>query len=397
VRPAELSFSQRCDWLRLARTPRIGPVGFARLLARFGSAEAAIDALPGLARTRRLPRPAIPSRAAAEAELDAIDRAGVRILARCEHDYPHALACIPAPPPLILVKGRLDLTTKPCCAMVGARNASAAGLRFSRELAHGLGSAGVVIVSGLARGIDGAAHAGALETGTIAVLAGGLDYIYPPEHYELHHAIAEQGLLVSEVPLGTLPTARDFPRRNRLISGLSLGVLVVEAAVKSGSLITARFAAEQGRDVMAVPGSPLDPRARGGNKLLRDGAHLIESVDDVLAILENTPAIQPDSVRPGPENSGLEDEADAFDFDAIQTECSESEYPGNSHPVETLPPPDPADRIRALLSPTPISADELARQAAIPVGQIRAILLELEMEGKIDVLPGGLLQRSSSS
>tara|TARA_R110000868_G_scaffold323066_1_gene584007 strand:- start:1708 stop:2853 length:1146 start_codon:yes stop_codon:yes gene_type:complete len=381
--------------LRLARTPRIGPVSFARLITRFGSAEAAIDALPGLARTRRLPRPAIPPRAAAEAELDAIDRAGVRLLAACESDYPHALACIPAAPPVILARGRLDLAVKPCCAMVGARNASAAGLRFSREIAHGLGGAGAVIVSGLARGIDGAAHAGSLETGTIAVLAGGLDYIYPPEHYELHHAIAQQGLLISEVPLGTAPTARDFPRRNRLISGLSLGVLVVEAAVKSGSLITARFAAEQGREVMAVPGSPLDPRARGGNQLLRDGAHLIESVEDVLAILENTPAIKPDNLPPGPEGTGLEDEADLFEFDAIEPDAAPP-GPGPSAP-ETSPSAIPAERIEALLSPTPISADELARQAAIPVGQIRAILLELEMEGKIDVLPGGLLQRSASS
>ena len=395
MRPAELSYSERCDWLRLARTPRIGPVSFARLITRFGSAEAAIDALPGLARTRRLPRPAIPPRAAAEAELDAIDRAGVRLLAACESDYPHALACIPAAPPVILARGRLDLAVKPCCAMVGARNASAAGLRFSREIAHGLGGAGAVIVSGLARGIDGAAHAGSLETGTIAVLAGGLDYIYPPEHYELHHAIAQQGLLISEVPLGTAPTARDFPRRNRLISGLSLGVLVVEAAVKSGSLITARFAAEQGREVMAVPGSPLDPRARGGNQLLRDGAHLIESVEDVLAILENTPAIKPDNLPPGPEGTGLEDEADLFEFDAIEPDAAPP-GPGPSAP-ETSPSAIPAERIEALLSPTPISADELARQAAIPVGQIRAILLELEMEGKIDVLPGGLLQRSASS
>ena len=395
MRPAELSYSERCDWLRLARTPRIGPVSFARLITRFGSAEAAIDALPGLARTRRLPRPAIPPRAAAEAELDAIDRAGVRLLAACESDYPHALACIPAAPPVILARGRLDLAVKPCCAMVGARNASAAGLRFSREIAHGLGGAGAVIVSGLARGIDGAAHAGSLETGTIAVLAGGLDYIYPPEHYELHHAIAQQGLLISEVPLGTAPTARDFPRRNRLISGLSLGVLVVEAALKSGSLITARFAAEQGREVMAVPGSPLDPRARGGNQLLRDGAHLIESVEDVLAILENTPAIKPDNLPAGPEGDGLEDEADLFEFDAIEPDAAPP-CPGPSAP-ETSPSAIPAERIEALLSPTPISADELARQAAIPVGQIRAILLELEMEGKIDVLPGGLLQRSASS
>ena len=383
MRPAELSHSERCDWLRLARTPRIGPVSFARLLARFGSAEAAIDALPDLARTSGSPRPAIPPRSAAEAEIDAIDRAGVRLLAHCEPDFPHALACIPAPPPLILVKGRLELAANPCCAMVGARNASAAGLRFSRQLAHCLGTAGITIVSGLARGIDGAAHAGSLETGTIAVLAGGLDYIYPPEHYELHHAIAEQGLLVSEVALGTLPTARDFPRRNRLISGLALGVLVVEAAVKSGSLITARFAAEQGREVMAVPGSPLDPRARGGNQLLRDGAHLIESVEDVLAILENTPAIEREGAGPGHDSAGLED--DALDFVDWPMPGPETDIPA------------PADRIRALLSPTPISADELSRQAAIPAGEISAIVLELEMAGEIDILPGGLLQISHSS
>ncbi|WP_417482142.1 DNA-processing protein DprA [Maricaulis sp.] len=384
-----MSFTERCDWLRLARTPRIGPVGFARLLARFGTAEAALDALPGLARTRGAPRPDIPPRTAAEAELDAIDRAGVRLLASCEPGYPHALACIPAAPPVILVKGQLELATKPCCAMVGARNASAAGLRFARELAHGLGSAGVTLVSGLARGIDGAAHTGSLETGTIAVLAGGLDYIYPPEHYELHHAISERGLLVSEMPLGSLPTARDFPRRNRLISGLSTGVLVIEAAVKSGSLITARFAAEQGREVMAVPGSPLDPRARGANQLLRDGAHLIESVEDVLAILENTPAIRAETP---PAANGLED--DTLDF---------IEWPGldsaDEAPAQPAPPEQarPAERIKALLSPVPISADELSRQADLPVGEVRAIVLELEMAGEIDLLPGGLVQMSGSS
>ncbi|WP_417497479.1 DNA-processing protein DprA [Maricaulis sp.] len=393
MRPAELSFTERCDWLRLARTPRIGPVGFARLLARFGDAETALDALPGLARTRGAPRPDIPPRTAAEAELDAIDRAGARLLASCEADYPHALACIPAAPPVILVKGELALAAKPCCAMVGARNASAAGLRFARELAHGLGSAGVTIVSGLARGIDGAAHGGALETGTIAVLAGGLDYIYPPEHYELHHAIAQQGLLVSEVPLGTLPTARDFPRRNRLISGLSLGVLVVEAAVKSGSLITARFAGEQGREVMAVPGSPLDPRARGGNQLLRDGAHLIESVEDVVAILENTPAIEAENP---PAANGLEDDPlDYIDWPGLDSEPTAADEA--RPPASTPRPEDPAERIRALLSPTPISADELSRQARLPVGEIRAIVLELEMAGEIDLLPGGLVQMSGSS
>lgn len=386
----ELSFTERCDWLRLARTPRIGPVGFARLMARFNTADAAIDALPGLARTHGSRAPGIPSRQSAEAELEAIDRAGVRMLARCEPDYPHALACIPAPPPLILVKGRLELTRQPCCALVGARNASAAGLRFARELAHGLGAAGVVLVSGLARGIDGAAHAGSIETGTIAVLAGGLDYIYPPEHYELHHAIAERGLLVSEVALGTIPTARDFPRRNRLISGLSLATLVVEAAVKSGSLITARFAAEQGREVMAVPGSPLDPRARGANQLLRDGAHLIENVEDVLAILENTPAIEPAGLRPGQAGGGLEDEADDLFLPDRPGDNAQGE-------AETQMAPAAAERVRALLSPTPTSADELARQAGLPVAQVAAIMLEMELEGEVDVLAGGLVQMSAAS
>ena len=390
MNPVELSFAERCDWLRLARTPRIGPISFARLLARFGDAAAAIDALPDLARTSGSARPVIPSRAAAEAELETIDRAGVRLIANCETDFPHALACIPAPPPLILTMGRIELAHQPCCAMVGSRNASAAGLRLSRELAHGLGDAGITIVSGLARGIDGACHAGALGTGTIAVLAGGLDYIYPPEHYELHHAIAEEGLLVSEVALGTLPTARDFPRRNRLISGLSLGTLVIEAALKSGSLITARYAAEQGREVMAIPGSPLDPRARGTNQLLRDGAHLIETVEDVLSILASTPALQPPADLPG--TPGLEDEALA------DLEPDWPELPADAPEVEQDAPQDaPASRVRALLSPTPISADELARQAGIPSSLVQAIVLEMELNGEVEILPGGLLQSSASS
>lgn len=379
-----LSFEDRIDRLRLARTPGIGPVSFARLIERFETAAAALDALPGLARQRAASRPDIPGRDIIEAELDGIESCGAHLLLLGEPAFPSALACIPAAPPAIIVKGRLDLLEMPACAMVGSRNASAAGLRFARELADGIGLAGISVVSGLARGIDGASHQGALRHGTIAVLAGGIDHVYPPEHRELHAAIAGDGLLVSEMPLGTTPTARDFPRRNRVISGLSLGILVVEAALRSGSLITARFAGEQGREVMAVPGSPIDPRARGTNQLLRDGAHLIESVDDVVELISAAPPPHP-AIGVG--------ETPATD---IWPETSAGEETGAIAPP-SRPEPEPAcvepgETLRALISPTPVSTDELARQAGLPVGTVQAELMELSMRGEAVILPGGLVQ-----
>ncbi|WP_300541146.1 DNA-processing protein DprA [Maricaulis sp.] len=380
------SHTERVMWLRLARTNGLGPVNFARLIARYKTAEAALDALPGRARKAGKPPPGIPAREAIEAELDAVETFGARLIIPPDPDFPALLAAIPAAPPALVTMGNPALADRPCCAMVGARNASVAGLRFARELAHGLGREGVTVVSGLARGIDGAAHAGALETGTVAVLAGGIDHIYPREHAGLHDAIAEQGLLVSETPLGRVPTARDFPRRNRLISGLSQATLVVEAALRSGSLITARFAAEQGRDVMAVPGSPLDPRAKGSNQLLRDGAHLIESVEDVLAVLA---AAQTLPAPPGLADSGAASEPDWSWLDATD-DTAPAAAPEHDMPEAA----DPADRVRALLSPAPVSPDELARQARLPVGTVQAVLIELEFDGSLARLPGGLVQRT---
>ena len=401
------SHTDTVTWLRLARTKGLGPVGLARLMVQYGSADAALDALPARLRKAGRPQSDIPGRDRIEAELDGIARAGARLLIPADPDYPALLAAIPAPPPALTCFGDIGLASAPCCAMVGARNASAAGLRFAGEIARELGGDGVTIVSGLARGIDGAAHRGALETGTIAVLAGGIDHIYPPEHDDLHRAIARGGLVLSERPLGCVPTARDFPRRNRLISGLSLGTLVIEAALRSGSLISARFAAEQGREVMAVPGSPMDPRARGSNQLLRDGAHLVETADDVLRILAD--ASRAAQLRPNPAPRGLADAAhpeavddalfdDGLDWathsgvpdtgdgngDDATREATDVENGGTED--------DPVERVATLLSPTPVSADVLARHAGLPAGLLNAVLMELEMCGRLARLPDGQVQ-----
>jgi DNA processing protein len=253
------------------------------MLRRFGSARVALDMVPQLARRGERSRTVVPvTRAAAEAELAALHRAGARLVCWGEPLYPSGLAAIEDAPPILSVLGRVELLDQPMVAVVGARNASANGRRFSRDLAASLGQREIVVVSGLARGIDAAAHLGALETGSIAVVAGGVDVVYPQENCGLHDALARDGAIVAELPLGTEPQARHFPRRNRIISGMALGVVVVEAAARSGSLITARYALEQGRDVFAVPGSPLDPRCRGSNDLLRHGATLTETAEDVL-------------------------------------------------------------------------------------------------------------------
>ncbi|MGF1543376.1 MAG: DNA-processing protein DprA [Parvularculaceae bacterium] len=281
-----LSHAERRDWIRLIRTENVGPVTFHRLRERFGSCAAAIDALPALSKRAGARAPARPpSVEDVEAELEAADAVGARAVCAAEPDYPTPLRAIPDHPPVLYVCGAASLFEPPAVAIVGARNASLAGRKIAERLAGGLGAAGVVVVSGLAYGIDGAAHAAAMETGTIAVVAGGIDVIYPPEHADLTRAIADRGAIVSERAPGAQPTARDFPRRNRLISGLSRGVVVVEAARRSGTLITARYALEQGREVFAVPGSPLDPRSEGANKLLREGATLVETADDVLEAL----------------------------------------------------------------------------------------------------------------
>lgn len=367
-----LSASERVDWLRLARTSGVGPVTFAELIARFGEAGAALDALPRLAkRGGRAGKFQPVSKDHAEAELEHHDRIGARLLCACEPDFPKALAALDPPPPVISVMGGINPDARPVCAMVGSRGASAVGLRFAGDLARDLGRRDVIIASGLARGIDGAAHAAALETGTIAVLAGGIESVYPPEHARLHAAIARDGLLVSESPPRYNPSARDFPRRNRLISGLSAGVIVIEAAERSGSLITARYALEQGREVMAVPGSPLDPRAKGANRLLREGAALIESAEDVIAVLNG--AARP-SLR----------EPDSFGYEPERPDATALEAEADSA----------REAVLSLLSPSPVSKDDLVRLSGAPARAVAAVLIELELAGRCEIEPGGMVRLS---
>jgi DNA processing protein len=304
------------------------------------------------------------ARAAAEREMQLLYAAGGRLVAWGEPDYPPALAALDDAPPLISVKGDTKLFERHAVAVVGARNASANGRRFARDIATQLGQQGLLVVSGLARGIDAAAHDGALASGTVAVLAGGIDQVYPEENRALHEQIAERGVLIAELAVGTEPQARHFPRRNRIISGCSLGVLVVEAALRSGSLITARFALEQGRDVFAVPGSPLDPRCRGANDLIRNGAILTETVDDIMREL------QP---RLGAALGERKREAYT---------PSESIAPGDSELARAR------ERLVELLSPTPVAVDELVRQCQLSPALVVTILLELELAGRIERQPG---------
>ncbi|MGH6931605.1 MAG: DNA-processing protein DprA [Dongiaceae bacterium] len=360
-----LSDAERIDWLRLSRSENVGPITFRQLLQRFGGAGAALAALPDLARRGgRNGALKIHGRNEAASEITAIHKLGGRLIASVEPDYPLPLAALDDAPPLITVLGDVALLTRQAVAIVGARNASANGRRLAEDIARDIGGAGFLVVSGLARGIDSAAHRGSLRTGTAAVVAGGADMVYPPENGELHHAIAEQGLIVAEMPLGTVPQARHFPRRNRLISGLALGVLVAEAALKSGSLITARFALEQGREVLAVPGSPLDPRCRGSNNLIRQGATLVESAADVLAALAAMTPAGPSPISP-PTFSDQEIEITEFSGDSAARTGLES-----------------------LLGPDPVAVDELVRQCQLSAPSIRAALLELELAGRLERHPG---------
>jgi DNA processing protein len=361
-----LNPAERLDWLRLLRTENVGPITFYQLLQRFGSAAVALEALPSIARRGgRSGGVAVCSRADAQRELAALDKAGGRLVAWGEPDYPPALAVIDDAPPLLSVVGDARLLQRRAIAVVGARNASANGRRFARDIAAELGRNGFLVVSGLARGIDAAAHHGALETGTLAVVAGGIDVVYPEENRPLHEAIAEHGVIVAELPVGTEPQARHFPRRNRIISGVSLGVLVVEAALRSGSLITARFALEQGRDVFAVPGSPLDPRARGANDLIRGGATLVEGVEDVLNALGDQLTEPRRRVFSRPVVPSLTD--------------------GNNTDNQT----DSA-RAKVLegLGPSPVLVDELVRQCQLSPAIVATILLELELAGRLERQPG---------
>lgn len=364
-RPAtalRLTDRQRLDWLRLARSENVGPRTFRELINLYGSAAAALEALPDLSRRGGARSIRIATLAEVEREMVRAAALGVRFVALGERDYPDRLRRIASAPPLIALRGDATCLTRPMIGLVGSRNASIAGIKMAAILARGLGEAGMTTVSGLARGIDTAAHEASIGTGTVAVLAGGHDCIYPVENEPLLMRLLAAGVALSEMPMGHEPRARDFPRRNRLIAGLALGVIVVEAAERSGSLITARMALEENREVFAVPGSPLDPRAEGANRLLKQGANLVTGVDDVLAVL------MPILERP----------ADPSDLEEDETRL-EAADPGD----------DGRSRIMALLGPVPVTLDDVVRASGLGVAAVRVALLELELAGRLQRDPGG--------
>ncbi len=363
---ANLTDSHRAKRLQLARTPNVGAITYAQLMARFQyDIDAVLEALPELStragKSRNLTPPPL---SAIEDEIAAAAKQGVRYIAFDEQDFPAPLAALTPPPPMIAVRGQMEAFAKPGIAIVGSRNASAAGRKITREIAEELAASGYTIVSGLARGIDGEAHAAALKTGTtIAVLAGGPTSVYPPEHSGLYQAILEHGAIVSETPFGYTATARDFPKRNRLITGLALGVVVCEAALRSGSLISARTALEQGREVMAVPGSPLDERTRGSNGLIKQGAWLIENAKDVINALEGSAPLNVSEKR---------------SMSPIEPPALTASSPSILHALQTA------------LSPTPIHVEELSRVIGADVRTINAALTELELGGVATTSPGGM-------
>ena len=359
--------AEKLDWLRLSRTDHIGPITFYKLLEIYGSASEALNALPELAKKGGRKKPLVaPNIKDVEQEYNALLKLGGDMVCAGEDAYPLSLANIDDAPPIISYIGDIKHAHCPCLGIVGARNASLNGRKFTHTLAQELGQAGQVIASGLARGIDTAAHEGALATGTIAVVAGGIDVVYPRENQKLYENICAQGLVIAESPLGTEPAARLFPKRNRIVSGLSTGVVVIEASIKSGSLITARMATEQGRDVYAIPGYPGDPRAAGPNKLIQDGATLITNAQDILQNLENftantlfdsTPQATPDLTLVGSPS----DESDTANIQELLTQQ---------------------------LSHMPIGVDELARSCHLSTPMMQMALLEMELAGRLQRLPG---------
>ena len=394
-----LDEAEALDWLRLIRSENVGPRTFKTLLDRYGSAGAALKALPGLARKATARSIAICSEADAEAEWLRARKLNIRFVALCEEAYPEALRAIDAAPPLLAVAGRLDVLARPMVGIVGSRNASATGLVLTERLARGIAEAGYVVASGLARGIDVKAHMATLETGTVAVLAGGHTHIYPAEHEGLARRICEHGALVSEMPLGWEPRARDFPRRNRIVAGLGLGVVVVEATRRSGSLITARFANEQGRDVFAVPGSPLDPRSEGTNDLIRQGATLCTSAEDVVAALAPRLGAGPDALGEAPpperEEEPLWEELDLFGEAGQGSASSRPAFVAECEPrrVELRPEADVAARLADLLGFAPISVDELIRASGLQPRAVQAALVELEVSGAVTRHDGNRVAR----
>ncbi|WP_293866284.1 DNA-processing protein DprA [uncultured Alsobacter sp.] len=387
-----LTDAQRLEWLRLIRSEGVGPRTFRKLVNHFGSAAEALRELPGLARQRHVPVPRITTMAEAEREMELAARLGVVFVATGEPDYPVPLAAIADAPPILGLRGDARCLSAPAVAIVGSRNASAAGQQFARSLAAGLGRAGFTIVSGLARGIDARAHEASLATGTVAVLAGGHEHPYPPEHAALLEQVLETGVALSEMPTGWEPRGRDFPRRNRLVSGLGLGTVLIEAARKSGSLITARFALEQGREVMAVPGSPLDPRAQGTNDLIRQGATLVTGLEDVLEVLEpllrkpfDGQHLAREQESPEPDEP-LFDEIDYLAEPGAGRPLVLQDEPARREPVrqERVHAVDPAITIAGLLGPSPVSVDDLIRMSSLHPGTVHLALYELESRGLLD-------------
>lgn len=371
VQSAPLPLAEKLAWLRLSRTVSVGPVTFFHLLDRYKTASRALEKLPYLSRHGSRRMVVIPTPGSVEREYEAVRKRGGDILAACEPDYPLALTPLEDAPPVLTVFGNIALAHRPCVAIVGARNASLNARKMAESLARDLGAAGQIIVSGMARGIDTAAHLGALKTGTIAAVAGGADIVYPEENRQLYETIIESGLLVAENPLGFHPRPQDFPRRNRIVSGLSAGVVVVEASLRSGSLITARIAGEQGRDVFAVPGFPMDPRAQGANTLIRDGAVLVQSAADVISHLN------------------------AFTGGRALSESPRQPW-GAADLFDPVPPPeddpqaveDAGQILLRHLSFSAVEVDELIRSCQLSVSAAQTALLELELSGRLRRLPG---------
>lgn len=362
-----LSLSEKLNWLRLSRTENVGPITFYRLVDYYGSASEALAALPELSKKggRKKPLEA-PPLSTIEKEYDNLQKLGGDIICAAENAYPLALGATDDAPPVLSYLGDINLVRSPCLAMVGARNASLNGRKFATKIAKELGQSGQIIVSGLARGIDTSAHQGAIETGTIAVVAGGVDVVYPRENTDLYNDIKQRGLVLAESPLGMEPIARHFPKRNRIVSGLSAGVVVIEATMKSGSLITARMAGEQGRDVYAVPGYPLDPRAQGPNKLIQDGAILVQKTQDILNALGTFGG-----------GKSLKDNAQSVpDLQIVVEKPDEKD-------VEDI-----REAVLQNLSQMPVGVDELARACHVSIPALQIALLELELAGRLGRLPG---------
>jgi DNA processing protein len=385
-RPSRLSDDQLFDWLRLVRSENVGPRTFRALIDRYGGARAALEALPELARRGGAPRPIrLATAEEVERELGIAQKLGVRFVAISEPDYPPLLGEIDSAPPLLACRGRIEALRQPTAAIVGSRNASAAGLTFADRLARGIGRAGYVVVSGLARGIDQRSHAASVETGAVGVLAGGHAKPYPNEAVPLIERMVEFGAVVSEMPIGQEPRGRDFPRRNRIVSGLALGTIVVEAARGSGSLITARFALEQNRQVFAVPGSPLDPRAEGTNDLLKQGATICTNVEDVVTALE--PMRLRDLFSALDEGEGGRGRT-SFEIDrepdpAAAADARFDRAHGSADRLDAV-----RDRVAALLGPTPVGLDDLARAADASARETRVALMELELAGRAEFSGG---------